>query len=203
MRRETRSGVANRKTADRPTWQNVLARRFIVRRIDSLDFHGYVSLLHIDAISTPIYVTFAGEQVCIADQGYDWLQHFPDGTHHVLLAAFDGQGELVQWYIDIIGASGIDERGIPWYDDLYLDIVIAPSGDILLLDGDELDEALRLGQVTPEMYDLAWREASRLMSILEADLFPLLFLSEAHYDLLRGAIEQQTPGSWASAIQQG
>jgi predicted RNA-binding protein associated with RNAse of E/G family len=161
--------------------------------VDSADFHGYVSLLHIDEISEPLSVTFGGEQVCIADRGYDWLQHFPDGEHHVLLAAFDEQGELVQWYIDVISGSGVDERGIPWYDDLYLDIVIAPSGECLLLDVDELDEALRQSQVTKELYDLAWREASKLLTILEADLFPLLFQSEAHYELLRSEIRKK-PG---------
>jgi predicted RNA-binding protein associated with RNAse of E/G family len=169
------------KTADRPTWERVLAKRFVVSRIDTPEYHGYVTLLHIDAVAEPLYATFGQQQICIADSGYDWLQHFPDGQHYTLLTAFDRSGELVQWYIDICKRLGIDERGIPWYDDLYLDIVLTPEGETLLLDVDELDEALRAGQVTQMEYNFAWRETTNLLTALEAEMFPLLWLSEAHH----------------------
>lgn len=178
------------RSADRLDWQRILARRFIARRIDTPDYHGYATLLRIDEMSEPLYATFGQQRVRIADRGYDWLQHFPDGAHYALLAAFDEQGELVQWYIDIVGRMGVDERGVPWYEDLYLDIVISPEGETLLLDMDELDEALRLGEVTQSLYDFAWREASTLLDALEADLFPLLWLSEAHHEQLAAEIQK-------------
>lgn len=168
------------KSADRSNWQRILAKRFAVKRIDTPDYHGYVTLLHIDDVVEPLYVTFGEQRVCIMDRGYDWVQHFPDGVRHVLLSAFDEHGELVQWYIDVIGRMGLDERGVPWWEDLYLDIVVSPEGETLLLDVDELDEALRQGVVTPGEYDSAWREASTLLTALEVDLFPLLWLSDGH-----------------------
>jgi uncharacterized protein len=180
-----------RRFADRADWQRLLAKQFIVRRIDTPDYHGYVTLLHIDAMSEPFSVTFGPQRVCVADQGYDWLQHFPDGAHYALLAAFDPQGELVQWYIDIVAGTGIDERGIPWWNDLYLDIVVSPSGETLLLDVDELDTALREGAVTPGEYNFAWREASTLLSVLEEDMFPLLWTSETHYLHLRELLQHR------------
>jgi predicted RNA-binding protein associated with RNAse of E/G family len=179
------------KSAAREDWGRVLARRFAVRRIDAPEFHGYVTLLRIDEVTEPLYATFGGERVCIAGRGYDWLQHFPDGAHYALLAAFDEQGTLVQWYIDVVEGMGVDERGVPWYADLYLDIVIAAGGETLLLDVDELDEALRQGEVTQSQYDFAWREASILLDALEEDLFPLLWLSEAHRDLLAADINRR------------
>lgn len=172
------------RSADRADWQRVLARRFAVKRIDSPDYHGYVSLLRIDAMTEPLYALFGQQRVRIADRGYDWVQHFPDGARYALLSAFDERGELVQWYIDVIGQLGLDERGIPWWEDLYLDIVISPTGEALLVDVDELDEALRQGKVTDMQYDCAWREASTLLTALEADLFPLLWLSDEHRALL-------------------
>lgn len=179
------------RSADLLDWQRISARRFAVKRIDTPEYHGYATLLHIDDVTEPLYATFEGQQVCILDRGFDWLRHFPDGAHYVLLAAFDERGELVQWYIDIIGQMGVDERGVPWYEDLYLDIVISPEGETLLLDVDELDEALRLGEVTQSQYDFAWREASTLLDALEADLFPLLWLSESHRALLEEEIGER------------
>ena len=178
------------RSADRIDWQRILARRFAVKRIDSPEYRGYVTLLRFDKVSEPLYVTFGEQHVCIVDQGYTWLQHFPDGAHYALLTAFDERGELVQWYIDVIGQMGVDERGVPWYEDLYLDIVISPEGETLLLDVDELDEALRLGEVTQSQYDFAWHEASTLLDALEADMFPLLWLSESHRALLDEEIDK-------------
>lgn len=176
------------KSAERPDWARVLARRFVVKRIDTPEYHGYTTLLRIDQVSEPLYATFSEQQICIADCGYDWLQQFPDGEHYALLTAFDERGELAQWYIDIVGRTGVDERGVPWYEDLYLDIVISPQGETLLLDVDELDEALRQGKVTQSQYDFAWREASVLLDALEADMLPLLWLGEVHRALLEEEI---------------
>ncbi len=177
------------KSADRPNWQRVRSRQFLVRRIDSPQYHGYVTLLRIKDVTEPLYVQFGEERVCIANRGYDWVQHFPDGAPYVVLAAFDERGTLVQWYIDIVERSGVDSRGVPWYDDLYLDIVVSPLGETLLLDVDELDEALRQGAITSGQYNFAWRQASVLLDVLESDLFPLLWLSEEHREQLSAAIE--------------
>lgn len=175
------------RSAARPDWERVLARRFVARRIDTREYRGYVTLLCIGEVSEPLTVSFESQRVCILDSGYQWVQHFPDNAHHTLLAAFDERGELVQWYLDIVGRMGIDERGVPWYEDLYLDIVISPQGATVLLDVAELDEALQRGAVTQSQYDLAWREASIVLDALEADLFPLLWLSDVHRLLLAGA----------------
>lgn len=178
------------RSADRPDWQHILTKRFAVKRLDTLDYHGYVTLLRMDDVAGPLYVSFGQQRVCIADRGYDWVQHFSDGANYILLSAFDEQGELVQWYIDIIRRMGLDERGVPWWEDLYLDIVVSPAGETLLLDVDELDEALRQGVVTQNDYNFAWREASTLLTALEEDLFPLLWLSDAHRILLDEEVKQ-------------
>ena len=176
------------RSAGRSDWERILARRFAVKRINTPEYHGSATLLRIDEVSEPLYVTFGEQRICIVDRGYDWLQHFPDGAHYALLAAFDERGELVQWYIDVVGRVGVDERGVPWYEDLYLDIVISPQGETLLLDVDELDEALRQGEVPQSQYNFAWHEASVLLDALEADMFPLLWLSESHRALLEEEI---------------
>ncbi|HEY0754470.1 MAG TPA: DUF402 domain-containing protein [Ktedonobacteraceae bacterium] len=178
-----------RKSAARLDWQYVLERRFVVQLINTADYHGYVTLLRLDKVREPLFVSFGQERVCIADQGYDWLQHFPAGEHFVLLSAFDREGELVQWYIDIVGSTGVDEQGVPWYEDLYLDIVVAPNGETLLLDVDELDEALRQNKVSSSQYNFAWQQASALLDALETDLFRLLWLSDLHHEQLAAAIK--------------
>jgi uncharacterized protein len=112
------------------------------------------------------------------------LQQFPQGTRYALTTIFDAQGELARWYVDICKQHGRDEQGMIWYDDLYLDLDIAPDGRIHILDADELDMALRQGAVSSFEYNLAWLELSSIMTAIEADRFPLLWTGEEQREML-------------------
>lgn len=93
---------------------------------------------------------------------------------------FDPDGRVVQWYIDICARHGVDARGVPWYDDLYLDIVVSPAGGRWLLDADELEAAVGAGVITPSERALAHAEAHWLLDALGRDAWPLLQLSVRH-----------------------
>jgi uncharacterized protein len=173
-----------RRSADRLDWRRVSTRRFCVRRIVAGEFRGYVSLLQIGAVSEPLWIDVDGQRICIADTGYDWVQHFPDDAQHTLTTMFDASGAIVQWYVDIVARHGMDERGVPWFDDLYLDLVIVPPCRVLILDQDELDTARDTGIISVTEHGLAWREVERLVPMIEAGAWPLLDLCHTHRALL-------------------
>lgn len=174
-----------RKQADRPHWQRILRRRFTVTRLDTPAFQGYVTLLRLIEVRQPLWVPFGARRLCVADHGYCWLQHFPEGAHYTLTTMLDAEGQVVQWYFDLCKAHGVDERGIPWYDDLYLDVIAVPSGEVELIDVADLDEARRQGLLTPADYDLAWREANHLLAAVRAGDLRLLALSAQYWEELR------------------
>ena len=96
--------------------------------------------------------------------------------------------QVVQWYIDICREHGVGKDNVPWLDDLYLDIVVWPSRETLLLDDDDLMDALQHGDIAQADYDLAWREANRLTRQIERNEFALLDLCLAHRQtLLQGS----------------
>jgi len=95
---------------------------------------------------------------------------------------FDHKGEIVQWYIDICYQTGFDQ--VPWLDDLYLDLIVFPSGKIIQKDCDELDEALNQGVINKVLYNQAWDEANRLLNLIQKDTFPLLHHSAKHKKVL-------------------
>ena len=86
---------------------------------------------------------------------------------------FDDKGQVVQWYIDICKTQGLTDQQVPWFDDLYLDVVVLPSGEVFLLDEDELEEAFGDGAVTSKDAALARKTAGRLLSIYSKRKFPL------------------------------
>lgn len=166
-------------SAERADWKRVTQRRFYYTKVETPDFCGVVTLLCIDAVSEPLRRMTMGELRVLADAGYTWLQQFPEGAHYTVAAMFDASGQLFQWYIDICLRQGVDERGIPWLDDLYLDIVLLPDGQMELKDADELEAALESGEISREEYDLAWATARELMQMIERGELKELALSES------------------------
>jgi uncharacterized protein len=108
-----------RKFGDRSDWKRVAKRKYIQTFIESREFKGHITLLKILQVTEPLNVIYQDRKVCIADDNYIWLQHFPMNAHHAVTTMFDHEGRIVQWYIDICDRNGISEDGIPWMDDLF------------------------------------------------------------------------------------
>lgn len=141
------------------------------------EFDGHITLFRINAVRKPLYVPNCGQMICIADSGYSWLHHIPRNGRHVITAMFDAAGDVVQWYIDICSGTGVSDDLVPWFDDLYLDLIVQTSGEFELLDADELQEALDTGVIDQALFDLAWEEANRLQELLERNHFGQLTLA--------------------------
>ena len=112
-----------------------------------------------------------------------WLQQFPIDKKHSVTTMYDNKGNIVQWYIDICLKNGID-RNIPWMDDLFLDIILLPSGEVIQKDADELEEAYLNGIIDKSLYILAWEEANNITELINNKSFELLNLSNIHKEIL-------------------
>ncbi len=178
------------KRADRLGWPRLRAQRFICQPIADARVSGYATLLHMVEVAEPLWVMHNEQRVLIADAGYSWLQIFPEGTNYTHTTMFNPKGQPVQEYIDIVAEHGVDDDGIPWYDDLYLDITWIPEGSPLLLDQEELEAAHAIGAITQEHYDLARGETARLLVALALGDYTLPELARALYPTLRAALDE-------------
>ena len=68
---------------------------------------------------------------------------------------FDDKNNLIEWYFEIAKQVGV-ENGIPFEDDLYLDMCVLPSGAKIILDENELIDALNKGDIKQTDVDLAY-----------------------------------------------
>lgn len=103
---------------------------------------------------------------CILDNNYKWLEFYNYDSRVKLTAIYDEDNEIIEWYFDIAREIG-KENGVPYEDDLYLDVVVTPSGDVILLDEDELKEAFDKKEMTKQEYDEAYKIAYKLMERLK------------------------------------
>lgn len=164
-----------RTFADRPNWTRVLEKRFKLTYLEEKNFKGYVSIIHIHRVKQPLVIEVSGKDLQLADNGFIWIQHFPENSNYALTTMINEKQEVVQWYFDICGGNKINSSGMPYYDDLYLDVVLVPTGEILLLDEDELEQALKDKDITKEQYELAHLEAKKLIQDIQKnkEILPL------------------------------
>lgn len=191
MSAESKGGEISmlRKYGNRSDWKRVIQREYTQQYIETKDFTGYITLLKLIKVTEPLWVQYGKKRICIVDNNYMWLQHFPVGKNYSVTTMFDANGEIVQWYIDICYKIGM-ENNIPWMDDLILDIVVLPAGEIIQLDEEELEEAFESGSITQEMYDLARREATKITKGIKEKQFILLDFSKSHKEMLERHLQE-------------
>jgi len=123
-----------------------------IKRIDEEGISGYVGFIKIEEVHRPLII---GATV-LYDQGHSVINFLPDESHWYLTAIYDKEGDIIEWYFDITKKNAIDEEGKPYCDDLYLDAVLLPDGEVLILDEDELNEALNSEEITQLEFELAY-----------------------------------------------
>ncbi len=106
--------------------------------------------------------------LCIKDNNYKWLVFYDYNSRIKLTAIYNQNNEIVEWYFDIARTIG-KENNIPYEDDLYLDVVLRPNGEIILLDEDELKDAYERKEMTKEEYDETYKIANELINRIKGN----------------------------------
>lgn len=122
-------------------------------RVDDSYFKGYACYVNFDNIKEPKVVFNGLYNIKIIDNGYEWIMLYPDNEFYSITIIYDNKNNLVEWYFDVASNVGI-VNGIPYQDDLYLDMVILPTKEILVLDEDELIDAHKNNLISDE--DKMW-----------------------------------------------
>ena len=125
---------------------------FETKMFDEADIDCFVVVKKITKAEKPFAV---GGEVLV-DDGYMLIEITPKNSNYNVRVFFDEERNILQRYIDISKSTGFDsEANAPFYDDLFLDIIIGRTGDIRVLDEDELEEALKTGVITQDEFNFA------------------------------------------------
>lgn len=158
-----------RKRLSYDEWKCILSKEQKLRFIDNAIFRGYICKIDILDVSVPQLWQFNGEDIVVCQKGYKWLIILPSDAYYCITAMMNEENKILMWYIDMIAKQGIDQDGTPYFDDLYLDLVVYPNGTILEDDRDELEEARKNRGITREQYALANNTCSMLKEGLLSD----------------------------------
>ena len=93
----------------------------------------------------------------------------PSDDFYCITVMMDDSYEMKVCYIDMIDTQGYDD-GVPYFYDLYLDLIVYPDGNIITDDMDELQEALKMGEITDVQYHQAITTSQKLQDGLLSDI---------------------------------
>lgn len=114
----------------------------------------------------------------VCGEGMVWLQLYPDGCERLITVMFlpcEKGGKANSYtisaiYVDVAEKIEFDPDGVAAYIDKYLDVILTLSGDIIIDDHDELDEALACGEITEAQYNAALNECELIVEQLGRDM---------------------------------
>ncbi|MBQ4050808.1 MAG: DUF402 domain-containing protein [Oscillospiraceae bacterium] len=169
------------KTLGRADWTRITRRKDAFARIDRPEFSGEAYLIRVDELTAPLRKTYDdGSSVTIVDKGYHWLQLAPETGRWWLTVMFapdlsvaSHNLSVVQYYFDITGGSTLLGAADSFFTDLFLDVVMMPDGRIIVLDEDELEQALEEHIIDRTTYDIAKGDAAALIADLEGNALAL------------------------------
>ncbi len=174
-----------RKSLSFREWTCIRSKELYGKRIESELFTGYIGLLDVHEVNEVQVWKFGGEEFIICDKGRKWLSILPKDDHYCITAMMDEDDKVLIWYIDMIASQGMDEDGFPYFDDLYLDLVVFPNGAVGVDDIDELEEALRKGDITQDQFDLAIETSDRLRNGLLSNFEDLVEYTKQCYEVVK------------------
>ena len=170
-----------RKHADRLDWYRILNRDFVCSFLDEDEFKGHITLISIHQVKESLIRTINNQEICLVDDGYYWMQHFPSESNYCVTTMINEKKEVIQWYFDIAKSVGSNEQGIPYWDDLYLDVVVFPNGEFYIKDEDELEEAFNNNYINEDDYKLAKNILNGLVKEIETMENPIFKNSMNHF----------------------
>lgn len=156
------------KDMKRSDWHRVLSKDYVARDFDMGSIQGQMSLSILRELTGPLTVHYPFGDVLIADKDFRWLQIALEGQYFWITAMYDSNERLINLYFDITGGNCFDNPDNPNFEDMYLDIV-ATDNVLMILDQDELDEALENGDISREEYDHAESVCRELYKYLTAN----------------------------------
>ena len=136
------------------------------------ELEAYLTLKELKKVTEPFSTYINGEIVKKIDKNFTLMEYTPLNENYNVRAYIDDKCNILEYYFDITDGN-IIEDGIPYYDDLYLDVIFfqecatKSSTFIELTDKNDLEYALERGDINQEKYDFAFKIAEKLMKELK------------------------------------
>lgn len=112
----------------------------------------YGAFINIIEVKKPQVWFCFDKKITVADNGYKWLVVLPKKDNYAITMYMDRNDVPILWYIDLIDGIGVDADGIPFYNDMFLDLIVSDDGQVVEDDRDEFEKAYFDGIINNKQY---------------------------------------------------
>lgn len=112
----------------------------------------YGTFINIIEVKKPQVWFCFDKKITVADNGYKWLVVLPKKDNYAITMYMDRNDVPILWYIDLIDGIGVDADGIPFYNDMFLDLIVSDDGQVVEDDRDEFEKAYFDGIINNKQY---------------------------------------------------
>ena len=121
----------------------------------------YVSVKKLIQVTEPFFIK---DNDIGMDNGYYIVEMIPKEGNCALRVFLNDKKEIVEYYFDIIKESGLTEDKIPYFIDLYLDIIVRKNGEVDVIDEDELEMAYKKKEISKTDYNLVLKVKDQILN---------------------------------------
>jgi len=131
----------------------------------------YLCIKKINKINPPFVLHEFDKDITHIDNGYYMVEYTSTDKLYNARVYIDNNKKIIDYYFDISSQNGLEDK-IPYYDDLYLDVLYYPNQDNLIKydDMNELEEALQANKITKEQFDKAIATAEEIIDEIKNNI---------------------------------
>ncbi len=152
------------------------------------DINSFICLKYIVKLNKKIESFCNGKKYVGLDNGYTILEYLPKDKKYNCRVFFDNFNRPLLYYFDINNGNG-EVNNKHWYDDLYLDVILATPyitdgfNHISLDDELELKKSFKEGTINEKTFYQAYETSEELMNDLRNG--NCIIVNRAVYDIFR------------------
>lgn len=174
-----------KKYMNKKNWKRVTEREYISDIIEEKNIRGEASLIFIKKVESPSVKEYGNNiKIKIADEKFYWLQIAMENENYWVTAMYDDKKNPIQYYIDITEKNVVNPKEDSYFYDLFLDIVVLNTGEVFLLDEDELEQALKEKIINHEQYELAYNKAKEIIKFVSKEKHKLEYFCNKYFNQL-------------------
>ena len=171
--------------ANRQNDSNILSKNFKIAESQDDYFRGKITLIQINKVKNKFITKRPnGKTETVINDDYKILTFFPEKGSYCFSAMYNSDCRILQWYFDILKNDCKYDSGVPYGEDMYLDVVVLPNGDFYTLDEDELKDALDRKIITKDDFNKSYKTMKNIENMLNINFNKLKDFTDTSFKLL-------------------
>ena len=123
------------------------------------------------------------DSITMLDSGYSYIQILPIKKNYTLIMNYNKHGDIIRWTFVINYSNFLDERGLPFYEESGIKIVVDKKLNVIELGRDKVELDFSNKIISKEQYELIIRQTELIKVGIKENIDILKKVSNKYFNL--------------------